>query len=127
MNINNLSGFYSFEKTIEKKKHQDNEWLECKTLANESFYMNRKTGEKISYERFMIHQEMTQKIKKQKKIIDRLSRKIQRKNQEYKKLKSKKIPPTLYGREVIIVPDSIMNKIAIVDKDCLNLGDDKNV
>lgn len=64
---------------------------------------------------------------KQRKIINHLSRKIQNKNKKYRQLQARKMPPTLYGREVIIVPDSIMNKIAIVDKDCLNLGDDKNV
>lgn len=58
----------------------------------------------------------------QKKVIDRLSRKIQRKNQEYRKLKVIKMPSTLYGREVIIVPDSMAKDIMLVDKDIFMLG-----
>lgn len=74
------------------------------------------------FEIFMSQQEMILKIKHQKKIIDKLSRKIQRKNQEYRKLKAKKMPPTLYGREVIIVPDSMADSIMMVNKDLINGG-----
>lgn len=74
---------------------------------------------------FMTQQEMINKIEHQKKVIDRLSRKIQRKNQEYRKLKAKKMPPTLYGREVIIVPDSKAKDIMIVSKDIFDIGDIK--
>lgn len=69
---------------------------------------------------FMTQQEMILKIEHQKKIIDKLSRKIQRKNQEYRKLKAKKIPPTLYGSKVVVVPESIANKIMIIDEEFLN-------
>lgn len=72
---------------------------------------------------FKTQQEMIEKIEHQKKIIDRLSRKIQRKNQEYRKLKAKKMPPTLYGREVIIVPDSKAKDIMLVSKDIFDIGD----
>lgn len=65
---------------------------------------------------FMSQQEMILKIKHQKKIIDKLSRKIQRKNQEYRKLKAKKMPPTLYGSKVVVVPESIANEIMIIDE-----------
>lgn len=65
---------------------------------------------------FMSQQEMILKIKHQKKVIDRLSRKIQRKNQEYRKLKAKKMPPTLYGSKVIVVPESIANEIMIINE-----------
>lgn len=65
---------------------------------------------------FMTQQEMILKIKHQKKVIDRLSRKIQRKNQEYRKLKAKKMPPTLYGSKVVVVPESIANEIMIIDE-----------
>ena len=74
---------------------------------------------------FMTQQEMILKIEHQKKVIDRLSRKIQRKNQEYRKLKAKKTPPTLYGREVIIVPDSKAKDIMIVSKDIFDIGEIK--
>ena len=57
-----------------------------------------------------------------RKVINKLSRKIQRKNQEYKKLKVKKMPPTLYGREVIIVPDSMVKDIMLVNKDIFDVG-----
>ncbi|MBQ7139958.1 MAG: hypothetical protein IJO32_00465 [Bacilli bacterium] len=53
----------------------------------------------------------------QKKVIDRLSRKIQKLKKEYRKLESKKRPPTLYGREVVVVPDSMLNEIIVVNKD----------
>lgn len=54
---------------------------------------------------------------KQRKIINHLSRKIQNKNKKYKQLQARKMPPTMYGKEVVIVPDSIANEIMIVDKD----------
>lgn len=69
---------------------------------------------------FMSQQEMILKIKHQKKVIDRLSRKIQRKNQEYRDLKAKKMPPTLYGNKVVIVPESIANEIMIINKNILD-------
>ena len=53
----------------------------------------------------------------QKKVIDRLSRKIQRLKKEYKKLEIEKRPPTLYGGEVVVVPDSMLNEIMVVNKD----------
>lgn len=53
---------------------------------------------------------------KQRKIINHLSRKIQNKNKKYRQLQARKMPPTMYGREVVIVPDSIANKIMIADK-----------
>lgn len=65
---------------------------------------------------FMTQQEMILKIEHQKKVIDRLSRKIQRKNQEYRKLKAKKMPPTLYGSKVVVVPESIANEIMIINE-----------
>lgn len=65
---------------------------------------------------FMTQQEMILKIEHQKKVIDRLSRKIQRKNQEYRELKAKKMPPTLYGSKVVVVPESIANEIMIIDE-----------
>ena len=74
------------------------------------------------FEIFMSQQEMILKIKHQKKIIDKLSRKIQRKNHEYRKLKAKKMPPTLYGNKVVIVPDSIANKIMVADKEFFDRG-----
>lgn len=55
-------------------------------------------------------------IIQQRKIINHLSRVIQNKNKKYKKLLDKKMPKTLCGREVIIVPDSIAKDIMIVDK-----------
>lgn len=55
-------------------------------------------------------------IKHYKKVINHLSRVIQNKNKKYKKLLDKKLPRTLCGREVIIVPDSIAKDIMIVDK-----------
>lgn len=69
---------------------------------------------------FMSQQEMILKIKHQKKVIDRLSRKIQRKNQEYRDLKAKKTPPTLYGNKVVIVPESIASEIMIINKNILD-------
>lgn len=69
---------------------------------------------------FMTQAEMIQEIHRQKKIIDHLSRVIQNKNKKYRILQAKKIPPTLYGREVILVPDSMMDKIAVVNKDFFN-------
>lgn len=54
---------------------------------------------------FMTQQEMILEIEHQKKIIDRLSRKIQNKNKKYRQLQARKMPPTLYGNKVVIVPD----------------------
>lgn len=65
---------------------------------------------------FMTQQEMILEIEHQKKIIDRLSRKIQNKNKKYRQLQARKMPPTLYGNKVVIVPDSIVNKIMVADK-----------
>ena len=76
-----------------------------------------------TFNRFFDLLKENKKIEHQKKIIDRLSRKIQRKNQEYRKLKSRKMPPTLFGREVIIVPDSKVKDIMIVSKDIFDIGD----
>lgn len=66
---------------------------------------------------FMTQQEMILEIEHQKKIIDRLSRKIQNKNKKYRQLQARKMPPTLYGNKVVIVPDSIANKIMVADKE----------
>lgn len=76
---------------------------------------------------FMTQAEMIKEIQRQKKIIDHLSRVIQNKNKKYRKLEVKKMPPTLYGREVVIVPNSMMDKIAVVNKDFFNfdMGSDK--
>jgi len=68
---------------------------------------------------FMSQKEMIEKIQHQKKVIDRLSRKIQNKNKKYRELQVRKMPPTFMGREVIIVPDSMANKIMIANKDFL--------
>lgn len=59
---------------------------------------------------------------KQRKIINHLSRKIQNKNKKYRQLQARKMPPTMYGREVVIVPDSIANKIMIADKEFFEGG-----
>ncbi len=61
---------------------------------------------------------------KQRKIINHLSRKIQNKNKKYKQLQARKMPPTMYGKEVVIVPDSIANEIMIVDKKFFDIGSD---
>lgn len=58
----------------------------------------------------------------QRKIINHLSRKIQNKNKKYRQLQARKMPPTLLGREVIIVPDSMAKEIMIVNKDFLTGG-----
>lgn len=71
---------------------------------------------------FMTQQEMILKIEHQKKIIDRLSRKIQNKNKKYRQLQARKMPPTLYGNKVVIVPDSIANKIMVADKEFFDRG-----
>lgn len=71
---------------------------------------------------FMTQQEMILKIEHQKKIIDRLSRKIQNKNKKYRQLQARKMPPTLYGNKVVIVPDSIANKIMVADKEFFDMG-----
>lgn len=71
---------------------------------------------------FMTQQEMILEIEHQKKIIDRLSRKIQNKNKKYRQLQARKMPPTLYGNKVVIVPDSIANKIMVVDKEFFDMG-----
>lgn len=71
---------------------------------------------------FMTQQEMILEIEHQKKIIDRLSRKIQNKNKKYRQLQARKMPPTLYGNKVVIVPDSIANKIMVADKEFFNMG-----
>lgn len=59
-------------------------------------------------------------IKHYKKVINHLSRVIQNKNKKYKKLELRKMPNTLYGREVIVVPDSKLNEIMIVNKEVFN-------
>ncbi len=59
---------------------------------------------------------------KQRKIINHLSRKIQNKNKKYRQLQARKMPPTMYGREVIIVPDSMANKIMIANKGFIDGG-----
>ena len=41
---------------------------------------------------------------------------IKNKNKKYRQLQARKMPPTMYGREVIIVPDSMANKIMIANK-----------
>lgn len=74
------------------------------------------------YGLFMTQKEMIEKIEHQKKVIDRLSRKIQNKNKKYRQLQARKMPPTMYGREVVIVPDSIANKIMIADKEFFEGG-----
>lgn len=61
-------------------------------------------------------EQLKKEIKHCRKVINHLSRVIQNKNKKYKKLLDKKLPRTLYGREVIIVPDSIAKDIMIVDK-----------
>ena len=66
---------------------------------------------------FMTQKEMIEKIEHQKKVIDRLSRKIQNKNKKYRQLQARKMPPTIYGSKVVIVPDSMANKIMIADKE----------
>lgn len=71
---------------------------------------------------FMTQQEMILEIEHQKKIIDRLSRKIQNKNKKYRQLQTRKMPPTLYGNKVVIVPDSIANKIMVADKEFFDMG-----
>lgn len=71
---------------------------------------------------FMTQQEMILKIEHQKKIIDRLSRKIQNKNKKYRQLQARKMPPTLCGNKVVIVPDSIANKIMVADKEFFDRG-----
>lgn len=70
---------------------------------------------------FMTQQEMILEIEHQKKIIDRLSRKIQNKNKKYRQLQARKMPPTLYGNKVVIVPDSIANKIMVADKEFFDM------
>lgn len=74
------------------------------------------TPDEYIYGLFMTHQEMIEKIEHQKKIIDRLSRKIQNKNKKYRQLQARKMPPTFMGREVIIIPDSICKEILVMDK-----------
>lgn len=59
---------------------------------------------------------------KQRKIINHLSRKIQNKNKKYRQLQARKMPPTMFGREVIIVPDSIADKIMVANKDLFEVG-----
>lgn len=61
---------------------------------------------------------------KQRKIINHLSRKIQNKNKKYKQLQARKMPPTMYGKEVVIVPDSMANKIMVANKDFFEMGSD---
>lgn len=64
----------------------------------------------------------TEENYKQRKIINHLSRKIQNKNKKYRQLQARKMPPTMYGREVIIVPDSMANKIMIANKGFIDGG-----
>lgn len=73
---------------------------------------------------FMTQKEMIEKIQHQKKVIDRLSRKIQNKNKKYRQLQARKMPPTMYGREVVIVPDSMADKIMIANKEFFDIGSD---
>ena len=63
---------------------------------------------------------------KQRKIINHLSRKIQNKNKKYRQLQARKMPPTMFGREVIIVPDSIADKIMVANKEFFDIGSDIN-
>ncbi len=73
---------------------------------------------------FMTQQEMIEKIQHQKKVIDRLSRRIQNKNKKYRQLQAKKMPPTMYGREVVIVPDSMADKIMVANKNFFDIRGD---
>ena len=59
---------------------------------------------------------------KQRQIINHLSRKIQNKNKKYRQLKARKMPPTMYGNKVVIVPDSMADKIMIANKDFFEVG-----
>lgn len=34
---------------VDEERHQEDEWLECKTLDDRFFYMNMKTGERLPY------------------------------------------------------------------------------
>ena len=34
---------------VDEERHQEDEWLECKTLDDRFFYMNMKTGEQLPY------------------------------------------------------------------------------
>lgn len=61
---------------------------------------------------------------KQRKIINHLSRKIQNKNKKYRQLQARKMPPIMYGKEVVIVPDSMVNKIMITNKDFFDIRGD---
>lgn len=61
---------------------------------------------------------------KQRKIINHLSRKIQNKNKKYRQLQARKMPPTLYGNKVVIVPDSIADKIMVANKEFFDIGSD---
>lgn len=61
---------------------------------------------------------------KQRQIINHLSRKIQNQNKKYRQLQAKKMPPTMYGREVVIVPDSMADKIMVANKDFFEMGSD---
>ncbi len=62
---------------------------------------------------------------KQRQIINHLSRKIQNKNKKYRQLQARKMPPTMYGREVVIVPDSMVNEIMVVNKNFFKVGENK--
>jgi len=62
--------------------------------------------------------------KKQRNIINHLSRRIQNKNKKYRQLQVRKIPPTMYGREVVIVPDSMADKIMVANKELFVIGSD---
>jgi len=59
---------------------------------------------------------------KQRKIINHLSRRIQNKNKKYRQLQARKMPPTMYGNKVVIVPDSMADKIMIANKDFFEVG-----
>ena len=63
----------------------------------------------------------TEENYKQKKIINHLSRKIQNKNKKYRQLQARKMPPTLYGNKVIIVPDSMADKIMVTNKEFFDI------
>ena len=63
-----------------------------------------------------MHDQYKGNARHQQKIIDKLSRKIQKLKKENRELKAIK---TMYGREVIIVPDSMAKNITIMNKEYL--------
>lgn len=62
--------------------------------------------------------------KRQRKVINHLSRKIQNKNKKYRQLQARKMPPTMYGNKVVIVPDSMADKIMVANKEFFDMGSD---